>query len=258
MNLYYTDFPGMYLTEEGYYVDDYGNAYDENGTIIQEGFFGSVANKIGGLFKRKAPQVSSYVAKQQSNLNKIKGFAAKSSNTVKNAGAGINNLNSSLAAKNAQMLKMARMAEEFDLYETDMPGIYVTEDGYYVDSDGSLYDEDGDLIEEDAVAINELFGSSNNLNSYQQAHNNKITSMQHKNFAKGLIKQGVYGTTGMVGGAAAGGIAGRAIGSMKRFQGKGLGAKGAIVGGLAGSLYGAAKPTYQAMKNHISLQRRKY
>lgn len=43
-----------------------------------------------------------------------------------------------------------------DLYETDFPGMYMTEDGYFVDTDGSLYDEDGDLIEENAVVLNEI------------------------------------------------------------------------------------------------------
>lgn len=42
-----------------------------------------------------------------------------------------------------------------ELYETEYPGIYVTEDGYFVDEYGDVYDEDGDLIEEDAVVLNE-------------------------------------------------------------------------------------------------------
>lgn len=144
-----------------------------------------------------------------------------------------------------------------NLYETDFPGIYVTEDGYYVDQDGSVYNEDGEIIEENAIAINELFGGSN-LNSYQKEHNRQINRLQLKNTASGLMKQQAYGTAGMVGGAAAGGIAGHALSVMKRFQGKGLGARGAIVGGTIGAVAGAAKPTYQMIKNHINLQRRKY
>lgn len=38
-----------------------------------------------------------------------------------------------------------------NLYETDFPGMYMTEDGYLVDTDGALYDQDGDLIQENAV-----------------------------------------------------------------------------------------------------------
>ena len=143
-----------------------------------------------------------------------------------------------------------------NLYETDFPGMYVTEDGYYVDEYGSIYNEDGEIIEENAVVINELFGS--NLNSYQKEHNRQINRLQLKNGVSGLIKQQAYGTAGMAGGAAAGGMAGKVIGSMNRFKGKGLGARGAIVGGTIGAVAGMVKPTYQTIKNHINLQRRKY
>ena len=262
INLYETEFPGMYVTEDGYYVDDDGNVYNEDGTIIQEG----IISKIGGLFKRKAaPAVSkvatgapNYNQMAMNNLNKLKSLAAKKAETVRKVNAlGMDDYVKQQLAKNAQMIKMARMAESFDLYETDMPGIYITEDGYYVDSDGSIYDEDGDLIEEDAVVINELFGS-NNLNSYQQAHNDKINSMQRRNAIKGLVKQQVGAGVGGMAGGAVGGIAGKAIGSMNRFKGAGLGAKGAIAGAVIGGAYGALKPTYNAMKTHMSLQRRKY
>lgn len=40
-----------------------------------------------------------------------------------------------------------------DLYYTEFPDMYVTEDGYLVDIDGNLYDGDGDLIEEDAIVL---------------------------------------------------------------------------------------------------------
>ena len=43
-----------------------------------------------------------------------------------------------------------------NLYETEFPGMYVTEDGYLVDEDGNLYDEDGNLIEENALVLNEM------------------------------------------------------------------------------------------------------
>lgn len=47
---------------------------------------------------------------------------------------------------------------DIDLYETDFPGIYVTEDGYFVDDNGSVYDSDGDLIEENTLVLNESLG----------------------------------------------------------------------------------------------------
>lgn len=43
-----------------------------------------------------------------------------------------------------------------NLYETEFPGMYVTEDGYLVDEDANLYDEDGNLIEENALVLNEM------------------------------------------------------------------------------------------------------
>lgn len=40
-----------------------------------------------------------------------------------------------------------------NLYYTEFPGMYVTEDGYLVDNEGNLYDGDGDLIEENALIL---------------------------------------------------------------------------------------------------------
>ena len=47
---------------------------------------------------------------------------------------------------------------DIELYETEFPGMYITEDGYLVDDDGNLYDGNGDLIEENAVVLNESLG----------------------------------------------------------------------------------------------------
>lgn len=36
INLYESDFPGFYYTEDGYMVDELGNVYDDRGTCIEE------------------------------------------------------------------------------------------------------------------------------------------------------------------------------------------------------------------------------
>lgn len=74
---------------------------------------------------------------------------------------------------------------EIMLYETDFPGIYVTEDGYFVDEYGDVYDEDGDLIEEDALIINEGYVNEMNWGKIGK----KLTKASNANYAKGLKAQ---------------------------------------------------------------------
>ena len=51
VNLYETDFPGMYMTEDGYYVTESGDIYDEEGTLLELGTAEVVPIKAGAGLK---------------------------------------------------------------------------------------------------------------------------------------------------------------------------------------------------------------
>lgn len=271
IDLYETDFPGMYMTEDGYYISESGDIYDEDGDLIEED-----AVVLEGKMQRKMRRHGKYMSKEGkaaisggSNLpvtvnsslatrsadvatrssgrtfGKVKGVGHKGpvkahivgdvsrvspkqlppsytqtidvtphgSNVIGNAKNKITgtvhsrNISSNINAmrdrariannggvpkarsgilnyaknhkgkvalgiagtaaaayglhkaykhfKNKDdkydSRKSVGKAKGIDLYETAMPGIYMTEDGYLVDTDGALYDQDGDLIQENAV-----------------------------------------------------------------------------------------------------------
>lgn len=152
-NLYETDFPGMYMTEDGYYVTESGDIYDEEGTLLELGTAEVVPiSQAGAGFKTiEAQPVRDSI---RNNLGRAARFAQnhKGKAALGVAGVGLAAYGAKKAYNHFKNKKKAAN-ESFDIYETEMPGIYVTEDGYFVDTDGSLYDQDGDLIEEDVIEL---------------------------------------------------------------------------------------------------------
>ena len=197
IDLYKTDFPGMYVTEDGFMVSESGDIYDQEGNLLEEdAVMLEAPAQIGAVKTIKANPVRDKLwnglGKATRYAQNHKGKAALGVAGVGLAAYGAKKVYNHFKNKKKAAKKKAAN-ESFDLYETEMPGIYVTEDGYFVDTDGSLYDQDGDLIEEDVIeldAMGDITVNPLSPMSHKRATQIANTAKTNLNKAKNTLRAG--------------------------------------------------------------------